>query len=126
SFQPAADGTGRYRLLEYVRQYGGEHLEHSRMLDYTRARHADHYSRLVKHVVPELSGTAPEPARTILDREDPNVRAALTWLIAVGDTERAWQFGADLSIFWYPPPRSGEGLYWAAQLMALEGRFRRR
>ena len=66
SFQPAADGTGRYRLLEYVRQYGGEHLQHRKTLDLTRARHAEYYSRLVKHVVPELSGTAPEPARTIL------------------------------------------------------------
>jgi predicted ATPase len=46
SFQPAADGTGRYRLLEYVRQYGGEHLERTRTLEATRATSAPTGCRL--------------------------------------------------------------------------------
>jgi len=68
--------SGRYRLLETVRQYAQERLEDSRDGAATRARHLAHYVAIAEAAEPELFG--PSQARWLarLDEEVDNLLAA--------------------------------------------------
>jgi non-specific serine/threonine protein kinase len=72
-----AEATGRYRLLETVRQYGLERLRESGEGDALRRRHADFYRALAEEAESKLQG--PEQAEWLdrLETEHGNFRTAL-------------------------------------------------
>jgi predicted ATPase/class 3 adenylate cyclase len=72
-FDPA---TGRYRLLETVRQFGGERLREHAETEATRNRHAAFYGQYALHVGDRMRGLV-LPDDVWLDL--PDVFAALRW-----------------------------------------------
>ena len=112
----AADG--RLRLLEVVRQYAAERLADSPEAFRVRARHCELYLELAeqhsRHVRIHGHGTALKR----IEREQDNLRAALTWAIDRADARRALRFVVALAPVWSRLHQS-EGSRWADAALAL-------
>ena len=108
----------RYRLLEPVRQYARQLLDESGQAEEARARHAAFYVALAAVALPQLKG--PEQVAWLgrLEAEHDNVRAAMEWLLARGDTEIAGRFGFSLWLFWWMRGHFAEGRRWMQAILA--------
>ena len=73
--------TGRYRLLETLRQFGADRLGDAGETDATRERHARHYLHLVEQVAPELRDARDVAAYAVLTAEMDNLRATADWCV---------------------------------------------
>ena len=93
----------RYRLLEIVRQYGGEKLAEAGEEAEYRLRHADFFMALCESWAPRLFlGTDDFALMAAIDREHDNLRAVLDWGMATpGKVEYALRVGVGLHWYWY-------------------------
>jgi predicted ATPase/DNA-binding SARP family transcriptional activator len=82
---PQPDGTVRYRLLETMREFGRLRLGQRGDEDAVRARHGEHYARLVAEAATRMLGPEEPDWSDRVVMEMPNLRAALHWACA---TER--------------------------------------
>jgi predicted ATPase/class 3 adenylate cyclase len=71
--------SGRYRLLETVRQYAQERLAESEEADSVRTRHAGFYLTFAEMAMPELFGPQQGAWLARLDFERENMLAAHAW-----------------------------------------------
>jgi tetratricopeptide (TPR) repeat protein len=71
--------SGRYRLLETMRQYARDLLLVSSEGDPWRNRHRDHFLTLSEEAEPHLAGPEAAEWRERLETEYDNLRAALEW-----------------------------------------------
>jgi predicted ATPase len=74
----------RYWMLETIREYAGERLEHGDERAALRGRHAEHFVSLAERAEPELEGADGAWWLDHLDADRGNFRVALTWLGMVG------------------------------------------
>ncbi len=98
--------SGRYWMLESLREYAGEELDACGEANAVRRRHADYFSDLVCSAGLSLE---PEGAQeyALIRNEVDNVRTALDWL-ADSDPEAALRQTAALDGFWAVyDPREG-------------------
>lgn len=79
----------RYRLLETVRQYAAGKLDEAGEAEATRRRHRDYYAQVAEQAGPERTGREQNARLARLHTEDANLRAALEWSLAAGETEQA-------------------------------------
>jgi predicted ATPase len=137
----------RFWMLETVREYAAERLEHSGEAEELRGRHAEHFLALAQEAEPHVEdetirGGGGGEWLDRLERELDNLRAALDELEAFGETERALEMTGALSDFWAsrghvveglirleralgsderPTTARAKALIWAAELAALSG-----
>jgi len=90
----------RFWLLETIRDYALERLEEAGGADELRQRHAEHFLALVEEAEPSILGVSPEEWLDRLERDHDNLRAALDWLEASGETQTALQLGGAIWEFW--------------------------
>ncbi len=95
----AFDGTTRYRMLETMRAYGREHLQHHGLSDTTRQRHAVYMARTIAALT--LRSIGPDEAHVLrrLAEYLPDSLVALDWCIDHQDWEnglRVAQVGSEL------------------------------
>jgi len=106
-------GTGRerrYRLLETVREYAGEHLAASGEAAGARWRHRAWYLALAEQAEPHLTGPAQDRWLDLLETEHDNIRAALTWHAGdADDTATRVRLAAALWRFWLRRNHRSEG-----------------
>lgn len=110
----------RYRLLETIRDYGQEKLRESgEHLAFVR-RHRDWYERLVSRAADEW--ISPHQVEWIarLEREQPNLRDALTFSIAGNEEDAAagLRMATALYPFWLSRGRLSEGRRWLERALA--------
>jgi predicted ATPase len=109
--------SGRFYMLETIREYAMERLIASHEAEAVRRAHAQYYMALAEEAEPKLVGNE-QPAWLVrLEQEHDNIRAALTW--ALGGTDRG---GADVEIgaricagywrFWLIRGHLSEGRRW--------------
>ncbi len=105
-------------LLETVREFGREHLTASGEEDELGRRHAAWYLSLAERAAPELLG--PEQRRWVerLDRDLPNLRAALAWMMEHDEVDWALRLAGALSSFWFLRGHLREGTAWLDQALA--------
>ncbi|MGQ0575720.1 MAG: ATP-binding protein [Pseudonocardia sp.] len=105
--EPGAEG--RYRMLEPVRQFALARLNDRGDAQPARAAHARSLTELAERAAPLLRG--PEQLRWLrrLDDAEPDLRAALAWLLAAGERERAASLGWSLWLYWWLRGRFTEG-----------------
>ena len=96
-----ADDVRRYRMLEPIRQYALELLEHSGEAREVRDRHAALFAALAEKAHTELRGPAQVGWIRRFMRENDNLRAALAWALSSGDFETAALLGWALWPFWF-------------------------
>jgi non-specific serine/threonine protein kinase len=114
--QDGAHGTGRYQLLETLRQYGQERLTDSGD-EHIRRRHAEYYAALAQKGSEGLVGTAQSGSLANLELDQDNMRAALTWALG-NDRDLALHLAAALGPYWYMRGSLTEGHEWLAAATA--------
>jgi tetratricopeptide (TPR) repeat protein len=102
--------TGRYRLLETVRQFSLDRLMESGDGERWRNRHLDHVLALAEEAEAHLTGPDQRAWLVRLEAEHDNLRSALDWsgedLQGAG---RGLRLAAALSRFWYVHGNFAEG-----------------
>ncbi|HXY94963.1 MAG TPA: adenylate/guanylate cyclase domain-containing protein [Acidimicrobiia bacterium] len=80
-------GTVRYRLLETMREYAGEHLRANDDVDHWRRRHAERYTEFAEEAGPALTGPDELAWRPRLHAEEDNLRGAVVWSLDSKDAD---------------------------------------
>jgi predicted ATPase len=103
--------SGRYRLLETIRQYSAEQLIGAAEMDAMCERHARYYLRIALR---ESAATVTGPERAHLEAlrymED-NTRIALETLLKI-DPQAALELAGSLNFFWWTQGKLREGIGW--------------
>jgi len=91
-------GVGRIRftMLETLRQFGQEQLDHAGDSEALFARHAEHYMAMVETECAELFSAKEAETWDHLDREWSNIRAAFETLLNSGERDKAATLILDL------------------------------
>jgi predicted ATPase len=117
--QAGEDGAEmRYGMLEPVRQYGLELLQHADEVEETRRRHAEYYVDLAEQAAPELKGPAQVAWSDRLEEEHDNLRAALSWTFERGEYGLGLRLVGALGEFWYTRGYLSEGRRWLDEALA--------
>jgi predicted ATPase len=106
---PGTGGGMRYGMLEPLRQYAAEKLEESQEGEQTRRWHATHYLDLGERAASELWGPRQAGWLEGLERENGNLRAAITWATGAGEPEAAGRLCWALWPFWWTRGHHREG-----------------
>jgi non-specific serine/threonine protein kinase len=102
--------SGRFRLLEPVRQYARERLHSSLRFEEIGARHAGYFAGLAEEAEKHLVYRDDEGWGARVESELDNFRAALTWsLTERGDAEVGLRLAGALWYFWGNTGRIAEG-----------------
>jgi non-specific serine/threonine protein kinase len=101
-FEGAVGGSGRYRLLETVRQYAAGRLEAlgPETAGAVRLAHRDYYLALAEEAAPRLAGHGQVEWLGRLDADLGNLRAALSVSLAQADAEPGLRLAASLRDYW--------------------------
>ena len=106
----------RVMLLRPIWEYADEALRDSGAENSVGARHADYFARLVEQV--DAADTA-EPGRW-LQREEPNLRAALRWALQTRQPALGLRLAVGLARRWHAQGYAVEGERWLSDLLALD------
>lgn len=109
----------RYRLLEVIRQFGGEKLEAKGERNVVSKRHRDWYLGLAEQAEQELTGKHQGAWLDRLEAEYENVRAALNWSLEQQEGEEAARIVVSLWPFWVLRGYLSEGLEWLERTLAV-------
>ena len=107
----------RYRMLEFVRQYGRERLEESGEADAVRSRHAAVFLDLAERADSELRGPRQVAWLKRLSREQDNLRTAMAWLLGRSEFEEVVRLGWALWLFWWMHGHFAEGRRWMEEAL---------
>jgi predicted ATPase len=116
-----AIGESRFGMLETVREYALEKLKASGEDAATRRAHAAYCLILAEEVTADQSGIEGPQWLERLAPEQDNFRAALEWLIEIGDADWGLRLGTALFRFWEMCERLTEGRDWLDKLLKLPG-----
>lgn len=109
--------TGRFTMLETIRDFGlhelGQRDEHNDV----RSSHAEWCTALLDEAYLQWYSPAQSMWGALLDREHGNLRSALTWLAAQPDQTRFVQMVGLMWPFWFVRGHWNEGLSWLQRAM---------
>ena len=116
---PESSDTGRFTMLETIREYCLEQLEASEETEVVRARHQVWCVEFAEHAAPQLRGAEQSTWLDRLEREHGNFRAALSWSLEGGGdlADAPLRLGASLWLFWYEHGHLSEGRQWLQQAL---------
>lgn len=119
AYGPGGDGTGRYTMLEPLRQFAADRLR-ARGTEYAvRVRHRDHYHRLARRGRDEYWSAADTAWFADVAREHANLRAALQFgLDDPAGAPRALEIATELWPFWEHCHLLLEGYRWLSEALA--------
>jgi tetratricopeptide (TPR) repeat protein len=113
------DLTGRYRLLETVRQYGIERLVEHHEEDGIRDRHLASFLALAERAEPHLTDADQKEWLDRLDIEHENLRSALEWSAAdPAHTDLGLTLAGAIWRFWELRGYLHEGREWLAKMLS--------
>jgi predicted ATPase len=110
--------TGRFGMLETIREFAAERLEASGFADAIRRRQAAFLSDLAEaaNLWPEAMAAGRVGRHELFIPELANLRAAFEWLIAANEIERALGLAVRLENFWVTSDPV-EGRRWLRELL---------
>ncbi|MGP4005346.1 BTAD domain-containing putative transcriptional regulator [Streptomyces sp. 4N124] len=114
--------TGRYRMLETIREYGLENLAAQSTLTSARDLAAHYSADLVVHYDPLTRGPQQLHALHTLRAEHDNVIAALRHLCDTQRADAAIALAVDLTWYWQIRGRHDEATFWLERTAALPAR----
>jgi tetratricopeptide (TPR) repeat protein len=115
----AATGDPRFSMVETIREFGREQLAGTGELEALARRHAEHYLALAVAAEPHLTGPGQAEWLDRCDQEHANLRAALRWAIAAGETDRAQEAAGAIWRFWQQRGHLTEGRRWLEEVLAM-------
>ena len=119
--RPIGDGTGRFSMLELVREFAVDQLAAAGEVEEAAARHARYYTQLATKLEPDLSGDDPGAAVERLRRENDNLRGALQHALAVGEPDLGLGLAHAMWRYWQSTGQLREGRQWLEELLSLDG-----
>jgi non-specific serine/threonine protein kinase len=102
----------RYRMLETVREFGRERLAESGEEGEARRRHLVYLVALAEHLSERLWLPQAQRVSARLDAEHDNVRAALAWAEASGETALGLRLARAMVNYWAVRGHLREGIGW--------------
>jgi predicted ATPase/DNA-binding SARP family transcriptional activator len=114
-------GTGRYRMLETIREYGLERLAQAGESEPARLALARYLLELAGTADPLLRGRDQLRWLAALTAEQDNLHASVRAAIEAGDGATAVAFTARLSWYWWLSGHRAEGAALAREAVALPG-----
>jgi predicted ATPase/class 3 adenylate cyclase len=115
------EGKPRYRLLETVRQYGGDLLVESGENGEVWTRHRDYYLAFAEEAQAKLSGAEPAVWLQRLEEEHENLRAALAWSLSANGAVEGLRLCGALQQFWWTRQYLAEGRKWCERALGKAG-----
>jgi predicted ATPase/DNA-binding XRE family transcriptional regulator len=106
------ENSTRYWMLEPVRQYALERLRESDEEEQARARHTAFFLALAERAAPELWRPGQVGWMDLLETENDNLRAALSWTVERGHEEEGLRLSVALQRFWSVRGYLEEGRRW--------------
>jgi len=119
----------RFTMLETIREYGVECLREREEAEASQRAHALYFLALAEEAEPQLKGAQQVLWWQRLEREQENLRAALSWLIGQEEGELAMRLSGALWWFWNIRGYWSEGERWLEAVLGLpqaQGRTARR
>ena len=117
--EPEGD-EARYRLLEILREYGGERLREVGEEAVVRRRHLEWYAAYVAGTHRKTRGAEQGVWLGRLERDHDNVRAALAWSQSAPDAvEAGLRLAGEMWPFWHMRSYFTEGRRWLNGALAL-------
>ncbi|MFE2373714.1 BTAD domain-containing putative transcriptional regulator [Streptomyces sp. NPDC059398] len=114
-----APETGRYRMLETIREYGREQLAEQGTLTAVRESAARYCAELVAHYDPLTRGPDQLRALHALRDEHDNVMAALRHLCDTGDADGAIGLAVNLTWYWQMLGLHDDAAHWLGRAVAV-------
>jgi predicted ATPase/DNA-binding winged helix-turn-helix (wHTH) protein len=109
--------SGRYHLLETIRQYAQEKLAGAGEQDAMRDRHAHFYCGVARPACAGLTGGPERPHIDAIAEIEDNLRVALARLVQTAP-ETALELTVGLTNFWWMQGKLHEGTGWMEQALA--------
>jgi predicted ATPase/DNA-binding CsgD family transcriptional regulator len=109
----------RYRLLETIREFALERLMGCGDADAAKRAHATYFLNLAEQAAPALYESQQLMWLTSLERDHPNLRAALEWFRDQRESEDLLRLAAALWRFWFIRGYPREGRAWLARALAM-------
>ncbi len=120
--QSGASGEPRFTLLETIREYALARLGDAREIEEFRQRHLDYFLQLAEQAEKGLAGSDRLAWMNLLEREVPNLRAALGWALET-DVAAGLRLAIALSPFWENRGYVQEGEVWISRLLLQPDRL---
>jgi hypothetical protein len=114
-----ADRSTRLTMLETIRHFACQQLEHDSERDVVHQRHFEHYLALVELTVPRLATREEPTALAILDGDLDNLSAALQWALDTAPA-LALRLAGLLGDYW-TIRLDQQGLRWLEATLAAAG-----
>ncbi len=118
--QHETDYAPRLSMLETIREFGLEQLNHTHELESARRAHAEYYLSFAEDAEGQLTGADQKNWLRRLEREQNNLRAALRWAIEHHEVDTAQRMAGALQPFWFKRGRWSEGRRWLEDSLAME------
>jgi predicted ATPase/DNA-binding CsgD family transcriptional regulator len=118
--QHETDHSPRLSVLETIREFGLEQLNHTHELESARRAHAIYYLTFAEDAQRGLTGADQKSWLQRLEREQDNLRAALHWALEHSEVEFAQRMAGALQPFWFRRGRWSEGRRWLEDSLAME------
>ena len=109
--------TGRFRMLETLRQYALRRLTETAEVDDVRVRHADYFRRFIEEQAPRLNAAGEAEAYAAITRDHDNLRAAMAYCLESGWEATATAIAAASSWYWLAASANNEGLEWLRKVL---------
>ena len=105
----------RFVMLETIHEYAREKLRESGEAAEVSGLHAAYFLAFAEEAEPELEGPDQVSWMERLEADHDNFRAALSWLLEVGEAEVALRIGGALGRFWRSRGHLSEGRRWLSE-----------
>jgi predicted ATPase/DNA-binding CsgD family transcriptional regulator len=115
------DGESRYQMLETIREFGQECLIGAGEEDATRRLHASWFVDFAETAAAALTGPNRVSLLQQFEGELVNLRQALAWAEASGETELAHRLVAAMAPFWEVQGYLSEGWDWSRRVLEMPG-----
>jgi predicted ATPase len=116
-----APGTGRYRMLETIREYGTERLAEAGKLGAVRDLAAGYFAALIARLDPDLRGPGQLTAMRAIGADYDNTLAALRRRCDTHDAAGAIALALTLTWYWQMSGRQPDGASWLGEALAVPG-----
>jgi predicted ATPase/class 3 adenylate cyclase len=113
------DDDPRFSMLETIREFGLEQLGARGEFDLILRGHGEYFLGLAMEAEPHLTAEDQDEWLDRCDLEHANIRAALRWAIATGETDLAQRSAGALWRFWQQRGHLAEGRSWFEEILAM-------
>jgi predicted ATPase/class 3 adenylate cyclase len=115
-----AGGETRFGMLQTIREFGHDQLETEGSLDEIGLRHLRYFRDLAELGEPQFVGPDQTGWLERFDREQDNVRSALSRAVDANQGDEGLRLAAALWRFWFQHGYLREGRSWLEQIIGLE------